>query len=601
MSSEISKRRHGFSRRRLIQGGAAVAGGLALAPANRAFGRGGAPELILTNGRFVTLDPSKPEVRAVAISGGAILATGSRSQIEALAGPSTETVDLGGRMVLPGIHDGHSHPLSGGRVLSQPSLNYEVLDLEEFLARLEELLAETSADEPDGWLNATLWDASSMSRLPTKADLATLDTSRPILVVAVDGHIAVANQRALDIAGIDADTPDPDGGEIGHSGSGEPNGQLFDAAIRLVSSQIPAPTPEQDARALLAAHREMSRRGITSTLEASAGESQLAAIRRLTDDGDSLVRQSEAIRVDAEEAEDTAAMLERLESLREDYGSEQIPIRTVKMFFDGVIEYPTQTAALIRPYKVNKGTDRNPRWEFGNDNGPTYFPQEVADDAIAALDAAGWQVHVHAIGDRGTRSALNAFARARRANGRTDNRHTITHLELVSGGDPARFGELGVLASMQMQWAERDSYTVKKVRDHLGEKRWRRLYPSGTLQRAGAMLCGGSDWPVDPLLPFRQIEMAVNRTADEIYPGDDRPLFSGQGLTLAQSLRMHIRNSAFQLHQEGLSGRIRPGLAADLIVLDRDVLAVPLKRVSKTKVVRTILAGRTVHDNGELG
>jgi predicted amidohydrolase YtcJ len=235
-----------------------------------------------------------------------------------------------------------------------------------------------------------------------------------------------------------------------------------------------------------------------------------------------------------------------------------VTIRTVKMFFDGVIEHPTQTAAL-EPYRVNKGTERNPRWVPGKSRGPTYFRQRVADQAIAALDAAGWQVHVHAIGDRAVRSALDAFEAARKRGGNTDNRHTITHLELIDPSDFRRFGRLGVLASMQLHWAERDSYTVDALAPYIGRRRWRWVYPAGSLARAGATLCGGSDWPVDPLLPFRQIEIAVNRTADEVYEGYPKPLWRKEGLTLRASIAMHTRHSAFQLHQSQTTGRIREG------------------------------------------
>jgi predicted amidohydrolase YtcJ len=268
------------------------------------------------------------------------------------------------------------------------------------------------------------------------------------------------------------------------------------------------------------------------------------------------------------------------------------------MFFDGVIEHPTQTAALLERYRVNRGTKRNPRWVPGKSRGPTYFRQGIANRAIAALDAAGWQVHVHAIGDRAVRSALDAFEAARRGRPGGDNRHTITHLELVHPADFRRFRRLGVLASMQLQWAERDSYTVDSLKPYIGARRWRYTYPAGSLSEAGARLCGGSDWPVDPLLPFRQIEMAVNRSADEVYEGYPRPLFAEEGLSLRRSLVMHTRNSAFQLHQDALSGQIREGLAADLIVLDRDVLRVPLKRVSKTRVALTMVEGRVVHRAG---
>ena len=289
-------------------------------------------------------------------------------------------------------------------------------------------------------------------------------------------------------------------------------------------------------------------------------------------------------------------MLARLEQLRSTYARAEVQIRTVKLFFDGVIEHPTQTAALLKPYRVNRGTRRNPRWVAGKSRGPTYFRQGVANRAVDALDAAGWQVHVHAIGDRAVRSALDAFAFARRRR-RSDNRHTIAHLELISPKDFRRFGRLGVLASMQLHWAERDSYTVDSLKPYIG-RRWRWVYPAGSLARAGATLCGGSDWPVDPLLPFRQIEIGVNRTADEVYEGYEKPLWPQEGLSLRRSLAMHTRNGAFQLHQESLTGQVRQGLAADLIVLDRDVLDTGLKRVSNSKVDLTMVGGRIVHRRG---
>ena len=487
--------------------------------------------------------------------------SGSTAGARALAGTATEVIDLAGRMVLPGIHDGHMHPLSGGLVLTQPSLNYRELNLKQFVAAIRKLLARSVEEEPDGWLQVELWDATAMDKLPTKEDLDKLETSRPILVISLDGHIALANSRALEIGGVDASTPDPPGGEIRRGPGREPTGILLDGAINLVFDQIPERTPEQNAKALAAALRVMAKQGITSFLEVSAGEDELAALALLSDQGGLTARPSVAITGGSKLAEDPAALLAHAEQLRTTYGRPDIAIRTVKLFFDGVIEYPTQTAALLKPYLVNKGTKKDPKWVPGKSRGPTYFPQRVANAAIAALDAAGWQVHVHAIGDRAVRSALDAFEHARGVNGANDNRHTICHLELIHPKDFRRFAKLGVLPSMQMQWAERDSYTVERLKPYLGTKRWRHTYPAGSLKRAGALLCGGSDWPVDPLLPFRQIEMAVNRTADEVYKGDPEPLFADQGLKLRDSIAMHTRNSAFQLHREALEradrGRIR--------------------------------------------
>ena len=591
-----------LSRRTFVKGGATAAAGLVLGVpgwASARRGGSGTADLVLRNGRVHTLAGGATQ-EAVAITGGEIAYVGSNAGADAIVGPATEVIDLGGRMVMPGIHDGHMHPLSGGLVLTQPSLNYRELNLKEFVAAIRKLLERSVEEEPDGWLVVELWDATAMDRLPTKKDLDALETSRPILVISLDGHIALANSRALEIAGVNASTPDPPGGEIRRGPGREPTGILLDNAIGLVFDEVPPLSPEQNARALASALGVMAKQGITSFLEVSAGEEELGALALLSDQGGLTARPSVAVYGDSALAEDPAALLAHAEQMRATYARPDISIGTVKLFFDGVIEYPTQTAALLRPYLVNKGTKQDPQWVPGKSKGPTYFPQPVANAAIAALDAAGWQVHVHAIGDRAVRSALDAFEHARGVNGVSDNRHTICHLELVHPKDFRRFGELGVLPSMQMQWAERDSYTVERLKNYLGTKRWRHLYPAGSLKRAGALLCGGSDWPVDPLLPFRQIEIAVNRTADEVYPGDPEPLFAGQGLKLRDSIVMHTRNSAYQLHQEGLTGQLGVGFAADLAVLDRDLLRVPLKRVSKAKVELTVVGGRIVHRAGGL-
>lgn len=551
--------------------------------------------MVFTGGTVISLDRATRGATAVAIGGGRVLAVGSDAEVGATAGPATEAIQLEGRTLMPGIHDGHTHPLAGGRLLSAPTLNYAILTLEQFVNRIRRLLERTASAEPDTWLDVSLWDASSMRQVPDKADLDQLETRRPILVTSLDGHIALANSRALELAGINASTPDPQGGEIRRGPGREPTGILLDSAIALVSRLIPPPTDEQNADALAAAYALMAEQGITSCLHASTREPELAALALLADRGPLAVRPHVALRVDAAEGADPAGMLARADALRSTYERPGVAIDNLKLFFDGVIEYPTQTAALLRPYRVNRGTERNPDWGPGKSRGPTYWKPAVAKAAVAAADAAGWQVHVHGIGDRAVRVALDSFEAALRANGATDNRHTITHLELVDPADMGRFAALGVLASMQMQWAERDSYTVDNLKEYLGPKRYRNVYPSGRLHRAGALLCGGSDWPVDPLLPMRQVEMAVNRTADEVYEGYPEPLFAKQGISRRASVAMHTANSAYQLHQEQISGRIRPGMAADLIVLDRDPLEAPLAQVSNSKVELTMVGGRVVH------
>ena len=504
---------------------------------------------------------------------------------------------------MPGIQDGHTHPLSAGQSLRQCSLDYAQLTLDEMRDRITVCLEETSEEEPDGWLRVRFWDYQDIQppgTVPTKEDLDALDTARPILVHSLDGHTALANSRALEMAGVTAATPDPDGGTIVRDAAGEPTGLLQDNAVGLVSGVIPAPTIEQNARALRAALRRMNRLGITSFMNASSGEESLASAAVLRDNGRLTARAQFALTVDAEELEAPAGLIESLEAVRAPYVGGMLSAPTVKMFFDGVIEYPTHTAALLKPYRENTGTEDNPHWEPSDSRGPTYFEPDVANPGIAALDAAGWQVHAHAIGDRAVRTLLDAVDFAAQANGSMDNRHTVAHVELVHPDDFPRFAELGVLACMQMQWAELDTYTVDYVKPYIGKQRWRYLYPSGSISKAGGTVTGGSDWPVDPLLPFRQIEMAVNREGDEVYPYYPGPLEAQERLRRRASLRMHTANSAFQMHQLAETGSIEVGKKADVIVLDRDVERVPLTEVSHTQVLLTLLDGVEVHRSKHL-
>jgi predicted amidohydrolase YtcJ len=581
----------------LARSGALAAAGL-MSPAaiGRALAHGSAATTVFRGGPVLTWDGSG--ATAVAVRDGVIVYVGNDAGAAGFISSTSEVVDLGGRLLMPGIHDAHMHPLSAGRGLAQCSLDYEPLTLDQMRDRITKCLKRSAAEEPDGWLRVRYWDYQAIQppgTVPTKHDLDVLDTARPIIVNSLDGHSALANSRALELAGITAATPDPPDGHIVRDANGEPTGLLQDEAIGLVASVIPPPTVTEDARALRAAIKRMNRVGITSFMDASSDEADLGAAANLRDAGHLTARAQMALYVSSTDLEDPPTLIANLQALRTRYVGGHLQAPTVKMFFDGVIEYPTQTAALLKPYRVNTGTEDHPRWEPGDSRGPTYFEPEIANPGVTALDAAGWQVHVHAIGDRAVRTALDAFEHAGAQNGATDGRHTIAHVELAHPDDLPRFGELGVLACMQLQWAELDSYTVDYLKPYIGAKRWRYLYPSGTIAGQGGTVTGGSDWPVDPLYPFRQIEMAVNRTGDEIYPSYPGPLHAEEKLRRRQSIRMHTQGSAYQLHQETQTGSIAEGMLADVIVVDRDIQEVPLKDVSTTEVLMTMVGGDVVH------
>jgi predicted amidohydrolase YtcJ len=552
------------------------------------MGERGVAELVVTNGSVFTADPERPRARALAVSGGEIAFVGDDAGAREWVGPATEVFDVGGRTVMPGIHDGHIHALDGGRELFAPNLHGERLDLDGFLGALARMLEETGDSEPDGWLNVYGWEPLSMARSPTRDDLDTLPTRRPILVNDSSAHTSVANSRALELSGVGRSTADPEGGRLGRREGGEPDGVLWDEAIVLVSAHLPADTAEGNRRALRAAHELMAGKGVTSYLDVWTRVPDLEAHAALHDAGEMLVRPSLSLEVTPASAEDTEALLAELPRRQEAYGRPGLTIRTAKMFLDGVIEHPAQTAAMLEPYLDADGKQTD-------DRGPTYFSPQVTNRTVAALDRAGWQVHMHAIGDRAVRSGLDAVGFARERNGPSGHRHTIAHVQIVDPADSGRFAELDVLASIQAQWARWDVYTVEALRPWIGDERWRNMYPFKRLQEAGALLCGGSDWPVDDLFPFHQIATAVTRTASGSLHVGSEALFAEEGITLEESLRAHTANSAFQMHREGLSGVLREGMRADLIALDRNLFEIPPDDVHETEVLLTAVDGRIVH------
>jgi predicted amidohydrolase YtcJ len=558
------------------------------------MGERGRADLVVTSAAVRTMDPERPTAEAVAVAAGEIVFVGDAGGARELAGDGTEVIDAGGRTVMPGIHDGHIHALDGGRLLFAHNLHGERFDLEGFMDALAGMLMRDNVDDPDAWLVVYGWEPLSMARSPIRDDLDRLPTRRPILVNDGSAHTSIANSRALELSGVNAGTPDPEGGRLGRRDDGEPDGLLWDEAIVLVSGRVPPETPEQGRRALRAAHELMAARGITSYLDVWTRDPDLEAHSALSDAGEMLVRSGISLAVTPESAPDTAGMLAGLDRLRDEHGRPGIGCRTAKMFLDGVIEHPAHTAAMLEPYLDGSGQPTD-------DRGPTYFSQELTDRTVAALDAAGWQVHMHAIGDRAVRSGLDAVEFARGRNGPSDHRHTIAHVQVVDPADFARFAELDVLPSIQAQWARWDLYTVEALRPYMGDERWRNTYPFRRLRQAGARLCGGSDWPVDDeLRPFHQIATAVTRTASEDLPAQAKPLFAEEGITLEESLQAHTADAAFQIHREGSSGALRQGMRADLIVLDRDLFAVSPDEVHDTEVLLTAVDGEVVYRDESL-
>ncbi|MFF4580730.1 amidohydrolase [Streptomyces sp. NPDC001389] len=591
MTSSVSRR--GL----LAAAGAAGAAGLlgpAAGSASAAPARGPAA-LVVHGARVFTGTSGGAPVTAVAVGrDGRILAAGTDAEMRRLSGRDTEVVDGRGATLMSGIHDGHVHPLGAGDRSLRPSLEGAETTAAELTEILTGFLADTggAGAEPDTWLVVEDWNPVGLlptGTLPHHALLDALPTRRPVVLVGGDGHNLWANGRALDIAGITAATPDPAGGRIVKGADGQPTGVLKDDAQDLVKRHVPEPTRAELVEACAKVLAQAAASGVTTMMDALAGRHELELYQALSAAGRLPQRIVPAIRLDVEQTKDPAASKAYALGLEREFrGVAGLRFGTVKVFLDGVIEYPAQTAALLEPYLDGQGHSTANRGEL-------YTSAADYGRLTAAFNAVGWQMHAHGLGDRAVRTALDGYEAARRVTGRLDLRNTIAHLQLVDPADLRRFAMLGVAACMQLQWATADTWTMEALLPYIGPERHRRMYPARSLERAGARLTGGSDWPVDALQVWNQLRTAIDRQgaygAGALHP-------ELEALSRTSVLRMHTLGTAWQLRQDGLTGTVERGKAADLVLLDRDVTRCPVADISGTQVRMTLVGGRVVHDAG---
>jgi predicted amidohydrolase YtcJ len=536
--------------------------------------------------------------QAIAISGGRIIYIGTSAKARAYVGPATKVVDLGGRMVMPGIEDGHFH----GTRPTDCRMGYQGGTIPQILARLQACL--DAPDQAPLKNSNTRFEANNLfgeaiepaGTTLTRKDLDSLDTKRPVWVENADGHKFWMNSRAMANAGITRDTPSPPDGVIGRDADGEPNGFFADYDPPSWGEKRPVTDAMRLQQAAIT-EADANRQGITSIFIPGGGEEQIASWAALQEQGRMTVRADVGLSASFVRGNHDAADLDtKIAALAayKKYAKGLIAVDAVKVYCDGVIEFPAQTAAMLAPYRVKAGTE----WRPGTSRGPDPSCAD-ARQGFVALDKAGWQIHVHAIGDRATRDALDDFEAARKANGARDARHTITHLQVIDPADIPRFGKLGVVASMSLHWARRDGYSVNYTQGYIPDDLYDHQYPAFDLWCTGAVVAGGSDYPVDPLLPFVQIETAITRTGEPdpgVFPG---PLAPKEAVPdLLAVLKMHTINSAYEMHQETRRGSLEVGKDADLIVLDQNLFKIPVTRISDTRVMMTMLGGKVVYDAG---
>ncbi len=531
-------------------------------------------DLLLRHGAVYTMDAARSWVASVAIADGRIIYAGPDDGAAVLAGTSTKIVDLGGRMVLPGFHDSHVHLMEGGVDMGLCNLK----DVATPQAVLAEIRKYAAAHPGEAWVTGAGWDLPVFPEgIPRKEQLDEAVSDRPAYMESADGHSGWANSKALALAGITKDTPDPAGGRIERDpATKEPTGTLRESARELVTHKIPPATAAENAAGLKRGIEFANSLGITSVQEADASDEILNAYWSLETQGQLAVRAVAALRTDPRKGDDqVAALIER----RAKFSGKRLRATAVKIFADGVIE--TGTAALLEPY-LNRGESR----------GELNFEPDRLAKLVTRLDREGFQVHIHAIGDRAIRVSLDAHEAAQRANGVRDARHHIAHLELIEPEDIPRFRDLGVIANFQPLWAFADPYVRDLTLVPLGPKRSRWIYPIASVLKTGATMAAGSDWPVTSLNPLEAIQVAVTRRGPTEPEG---PAFiPEEKIDLPAVLAAYTINGAYLNHEEKETGSIEVGKAADLIVLDRDLFKIPPEKIHEAKVVLTLLDGKEV-------
>jgi len=528
-------------------------------------------DLILTNAKVWTVDKDKPLAEAVAVKGDKILAVGTIRDIDKLKGSKTEIIDLNGKLLLPGFNDCHTHTESGGFHLLGVDLKDAKTEQE-----FGELLATKSRELPPGtWITGGSWDHDKWpgGNLPTAELIDKYVPDRPVLVSRYDGHMSVANSLALKIAGVTAETPDSAGGEIVRKpGTKEPAGVLRDNAAELVANIIPQPSKEEVRLALETALKKAREQGITTIQQVDLTLQDLQIYRELLSEGNLTARIYGFIPIADQD------QISEFGTVR-DPDDVWINIGGVKGFLDGSLG--SSTALFFEPYTQDPSTC-----------GLAVIDYKIMKEYIRKADKAGFQITIHAIGDKANSDLLEMYDAVIRENGPRDRRFRIEHAQHIRPGDFKRFAELGVIASMQPYHAIDDGRFAEK---RIGYERCKGTYAFHSFLENRTCLAFGSDWPVAPLEVIPGIYAAVTRrTLDNKNPDG---WFPEQKISVEQAVEAYTLSAAYAQFQEHIKGSITPGKLADLAVLSDDIFSISPEKIEAAKVLYTIVNGKIVYKN----
>jgi predicted amidohydrolase YtcJ len=536
-------------------------------------------DVIVHHARIYTVNAKQAWAEAVAMQGDKVVAVGTEAEVEKLRGPKTKMVDAGGNLVLPGFVDCHIHFLDGSLSLGRVNLE-GAKDVADIQQRLREYAGKHPGKD---WILGRGWDYAMFgaAALPDKKYLDELFPDRPAYLEGYDGHTYWANSKALALAGITKDTPNPPNGVIVRDpATGEATGALKEAAHGLVGKVVPVPTRAEKLAALRAGMKWANEHGLTRVHSAGGDFEELPLFDQLRREKQQTLRFYIAYFLDPPELRPVD--IEKIEAARKKYADDWISGGAVKMMVDGVIE--SHTAAMLEPYTDDASLKGKLFWDPGKYKA-----------AVAELDKRGLQLFTHAIGDYGVRTALDAYENAEKVNGTQDRRPRIEHIETIQAIDIPRFGKLGVIASMQPLHSYPNDDTLSVWARNIGPDRAGRAWVWKSIADDGGHLAFGSDWPVVTLNPWDGVQTAVTRQTKEGTPRDG--FVGSQRISVADAVYGYTLGAAFAGRRENTEGSIEAGKLADMIIVSQNIFEIDPHKISDTKVTTTIVGGRVVYQS----
>ncbi len=537
-------------------------------------------EHVFLNGKVYTMEPDQIWAEAVGTKNGRIVFVGTSEQASAWVGESTEITDLKGQMLLPGFHDSHTHLLIGIATDEDCDL-LRIEPIENVHAKLHEC-QKLKGFGPERWVLGGGWgDWMWPNSEPDKAVLDEIFPDRPVYLESSFGHTAWVNSRALELAGIDAETATGvDGVIVRDPVSGQATGALHDSAMLLVKNILPRMTMEYQFKSVRAAIKMAHRLGVTAVIEPGVDGEIMEPLLALSDAGDFNLRAVTSLSpINWQPGKFGDEVFDFLIG-RESWRRPNIDVDSVKIYMDGVIE--SGTGALLSPYEDER---------FGL--GPRFYPQEKINEYFTRFDTMGLQIHVHAIGDAGIRMALDGFQAMQEANGVSGNRHHMTHLQLIDETDIPRFAKYDIGATFQTLWAYPDPAAIELDIPAIGKERTWQMYPIGSVHRSGGRIVGASDYFVTDMNPLLAIEVGVTRQNPQTNDGP--VLNADERVDLDTMLAAYTINGAYTMGLEKEQGSIQVGKRADLVVLDRNLFDIPPSEISEANVTMTIFDGKAVY------